>query len=131
VEEILKFLQDNKVFYLATVDGDQARVRPMGFVMIYDGKLTFSTNNKKPMFKQMKANPKIEICSCGEDRSWLRISGPVAFHTGRDAKVKALEVNPNLKNRYSPDDDIFELFYFENALAVFSDMKGGRREVKL
>jgi uncharacterized pyridoxamine 5'-phosphate oxidase family protein len=38
MEEILKFLQDNKVFYLATVDGDQARVRPMGFIMIYDGK---------------------------------------------------------------------------------------------
>jgi uncharacterized pyridoxamine 5'-phosphate oxidase family protein len=103
----------------------------MGFIMIYNGKLTFSTNNKKPMFKQMKANPKIEICSCTADGSWLRISGPVAFHTGREVKVKALEVSPGLKNMYSPDDEIFELFYFENALAVFSDMKGGGREVKI
>jgi uncharacterized pyridoxamine 5'-phosphate oxidase family protein len=103
----------------------------MGFVMIYNGKLSFGTNNKKPMFKQMKANPKIEICSCGADGSWLRISGPVAFNPDRAAREKALEVNPNLKRLYSPDDGLFEIFYFENALAVFSDMKGGHREVKI
>jgi uncharacterized pyridoxamine 5'-phosphate oxidase family protein len=131
MEEILKFLQDNQVFYLATVEGDQARVRPMGFVMIYKGKLTFGTNNKKPMFKQMKSSPKIEICSYSADGGWLRISGPVAFNPDREAKVKALEVAPNLKGMYSPDDGLFELFHFENALAVFSDMKGGGREVKI
>jgi len=131
MEEVLKFLQNAKTFYLASVEKDQPRVRPMGFVMIYDGKLCFSTNNKKEMFKQMKANPKIEICASTPDGKWLRISGSVAFNSGRAVKEKALEIMPVLKNMYSADDSIFEIFHFENANAVFSDMQGGKKEVKL
>ena len=131
MEEILKFLQEAGTFYLATVEKDQPRVRPMGFVMIFDGKLSFSTNNKKEMFKQMKANPKIEICACTPDRKWLRISGSIVFNPNRAAKEKALETMPNLKNMYSPDDGIFEIFHFESANAVFSDMKGLKKEVKI
>jgi uncharacterized pyridoxamine 5'-phosphate oxidase family protein len=131
MKEIIKFLQDSKVFYLATADGDQPRLRPMGFVMEYAGKLSFGTNNKKDMFKQMKANPKIEICACSADGKTLRVSGPVGFNSEREAKVQALEINPHLKNMYSADDGIFEIFHFEKALAVFSDMQGNKREVRI
>ena len=131
MEEVLKFLQDAKTFYLASVEKDQPRVRPMGFVMIYDGKICFSTNNKKEMFKQMKANPKIEICASTPDGKWLRISGGVVFNSDRAAREKALETMPVLKNMYSAADGIFEIFHFENAHAVFSDMQGGKKEVKI
>ncbi|MDR0322279.1 MAG: pyridoxamine 5'-phosphate oxidase family protein [Treponema sp.] len=130
MEEILKFLQDSEVFYLATVESDQPRVRPMGFVMVYDGKLCFCTSNKKDMFRQMKNNPKVEVCA-SKDGKWLRISGKVVFNPDKAAKEKALEVRPNLKNKYSVNDDIFEIFHFESATAVFSDMQGGRKEVKI
>ncbi|AEF81603.1 pyridoxamine 5'-phosphate oxidase family protein [Leadbettera azotonutricia] len=131
MQEIIQFLNEAKVFYLATAEGDQPRVRPMGFVMEYEGKLCFCTNNKKEMYKQMKANPKIEISACGNEGKTLRIAGSVAFNTSREAKVKALEVNPHLKTMYSPDDGIFEVFYFIQGTAVFGDMKGGKKEVKL
>jgi len=131
MEEVLKFLQEAKTFYLASVEKDQPRVRPLGFVMIYDGKLSFCTNNKKEMFKQMKANPKIEICASSPDGKWLRIRGSVGFNSNRAAKEKALEIMPMLKNMYSADDGIFEIFHFENAHAVFSDMQGGKKEVKI
>jgi uncharacterized pyridoxamine 5'-phosphate oxidase family protein len=131
MEEVLKFLQEAKTFYLASVEKDQPRVRPIGFVMLYEGKLSFCTNNKKDMFKQMKANPKIEICASTPDGKWLRICGSVGFNSSRNAKEKALEIMPMLKNMYSVDDGIFEIFHFENALAVFSDMKGGKKEVKI
>jgi uncharacterized pyridoxamine 5'-phosphate oxidase family protein len=131
MEEIIKFLNDNKVFYLATVDGEQARVRPMGFVMNYEGKLSLGTSNKKDMYKQMKAHPWIEICAASPEGKTLRVSGKVIFNPAREAKVKALEIMPHLKNMYSPDDGIFEIFYFESGIAVFSDMKGNKREVKL
>jgi uncharacterized pyridoxamine 5'-phosphate oxidase family protein len=131
MEEIIKFLQDCKVFFLATAEGDQPRVRPMGFVMNYNGKLSFGTNNKKDMFKQMKANPKIEICASSQDGKWLRICGSVAFNPDRAAKEKALEIVPILKNMYSADDGIFEIFHFEKAIAVFSDMQGGKKEINL
>jgi uncharacterized pyridoxamine 5'-phosphate oxidase family protein len=131
MEEILKFLQETKVFFLATVDGNQPRVRPMGFVMIYEGRLCFCTNNKKDMFKQMKAGPKIEICACAPDGRYLRVKGSIAFNPARAAKEKALEINPHLKTMYSVDDSIFEIFYFEKATAVFADMKGGRKELQI
>jgi uncharacterized pyridoxamine 5'-phosphate oxidase family protein len=131
MEEIIKFLQENKVFYLATVEGDQPRVRPMGFVMNYEGKLSFCTNNKKEMFAQMKANPRVEICASAPDGKWLRICGTIGFNPAGAAKEKALEIAPQLKRMYSVDDGIFEIFHFGNAAAVFSDMQGGRKEVKL
>jgi uncharacterized pyridoxamine 5'-phosphate oxidase family protein len=131
MKEVIKFLQDNKVFFLATIDGDQARVRPMGFVMEYQGKLTLCTNNKKPMYQQIKANPKIEISATSADGQTLRVFGKVVFVTSKDSKQKALEVMPHLKGMYSVEDDLFELFAFEGATAVFSDMKGGKREITL
>lgn len=130
MEEVLKFLQDCGVFYLATVDSDQPKVRPMGFVMIYEGKLSFCTNNKKDMFKQMKANPNIEI-GASKDGKWLRVHGKIAFNANKAAKEKALEVMPALKNMYSVDDGIFEIFHFEKGVAVFCDMQGGKKEIDL
>jgi uncharacterized pyridoxamine 5'-phosphate oxidase family protein len=130
MEEILKFLQECKIFYLATVENDQPRVRPMGFVMNYEGKLSFGTSNKKDVFKQMKANPKVEICASTAGK-WLRICGSVGFNPNKAAKEKALELSPILKNMYSADDGVFEIFHFENATATFTDMQGGKKEVKI
>jgi uncharacterized pyridoxamine 5'-phosphate oxidase family protein len=130
MEEILKFLQDCGTFYLATVETDQPRVRPMGFVMNYEGKLSFTTNNKKDMFRQMKNNPKIEICAAANGK-WLRIYGGVSFNPSKAAKEKALEIAPVLRGMYSADDGLFEIFHFDEAVAVFSDMQGGRKEVKI
>jgi uncharacterized pyridoxamine 5'-phosphate oxidase family protein len=131
MEEVIQFLQKAQVFYLATVEESQPRVRPMGFVMNYEGKLSFCTNNKKDMFKQIQANPKIEICASTPEGKWLRICGTVAFNPARAAKEKALEIMPPLKSMYSVDDGIFEIFHFEKAAAVFSDMQGGKKEVAI
>ena len=114
MEEVLKLLKESKVFYLATVDGDQPRVRPMGFYMNYKDRLYFSTNNTKEMYKQMIANPKVEFCAMAGPKT-LRISGKVIFDTDRDAKVKALEASQALQRMYNADDNIFALFYFESA----------------
>jgi uncharacterized pyridoxamine 5'-phosphate oxidase family protein len=103
----------------------------MGFVMEYEGKLSLCTNNRKDMYRQMKENPKIEICASSPEGKTLRVAGTVAFNPARAAKEKALEIMPDLKGLYSPDDGIFEIFYFESGPAVFSDMQGGRREIRI
>lgn len=130
MEEILKFLKECGTFYLATVDVDQPRVRPMGFAGNRDGKLSFGTSNKKEMFKQMKANPKIEICASMNGK-WLRIYGKVGFNPDKSAREQAIETVPFLKDKYSADDGIFEIFYLEEGTAVFNDMQGGRKEIKI
>jgi uncharacterized pyridoxamine 5'-phosphate oxidase family protein len=102
----------------------------MGFVMNYEEKLSFCTNNKKDMFRQMKNNPKIEICAAANGK-WLRICGRVGFNPSKAAKEKALKMAPPLEKMYSADDGIFEIFHFDEATAVFSDMQGGRKEIKI
>jgi uncharacterized pyridoxamine 5'-phosphate oxidase family protein len=130
MEEVIQFLQKAGVFYLATIDGDQARVRPMGFVMEYKGKLYMATNNTKEMYKQMKAKPKVEICAFAEGKT-LRAFGPVGFDESKEAQTKALEVSPQLGQMYKVGDGIFTLYYFESATAVISDFAGGKKEIKL
>ncbi|MDR2445403.1 MAG: pyridoxamine 5'-phosphate oxidase family protein [Spirochaetaceae bacterium] len=130
MKEILDFIAGCKLFFLATAEGDQPRVRPIGVAFDYKGKLSFCTNNKKKMFAQMKANRKVEICAADGDK-WVRISGTVGFNPERAAKEKALEAAPMLKTMYKADDGIFEIFYFENAVAVFEDMRGNKKELTL
>jgi uncharacterized pyridoxamine 5'-phosphate oxidase family protein len=130
MKEILDFLAECKQFFLATEEGGQPHVRPMGVAFDYKGKLSFCTNNKKKLFSQMKANRKIEICASNGNK-WLRATGTVSFNPEREAKEKALEAAPMLKNIYKVDDGVFEIFYFENAIAVFEDMQGSKKEIRL
>ena len=73
MNEVYEFLKKAWVFYLATADGDQPRVRPFGAVDIFDGKLYIQTGKKKDVAKQIADNPKAEICAFTEGR-WLRIT---------------------------------------------------------
>lgn len=131
MDEVLAFLKDNPVFYLATVEGNIPKVRPFGFAMNFEGKLYFCTSNQKPVFRQLKANPNFEVCTTSKTNEWLRLKGKAMFNTTRQTKQAALDAMPMLKNMYSVDDSLFELFYIEDAEATFSDMKGGSRTIKL
>lgn len=127
---VIKFLKDSPIFYLATVDGDQARVRPLGFVMEYDGKICFCTANTKNMYKQMKQNPKIEIAACVETKT-LRITGEAEFITDAASQQKVLDEMPMLKSIYSVGDGKFEVFAIKNAVASYITMSGEKETVKL
>jgi len=120
MNEILEFLTNNSTFYLATIDGDQARVRPFGAVMKYENKLYFGTNNTKSVFKQIVANPKIEISTTSPKGEWIRLSGNAVLDSRHETKEAMLEAVPSLKKMYSSDDDIFEVFYLTDAVAVFN-----------
>jgi len=122
MEAIVKFLQDNKTFYIATTEDDQPRVRPFGAVCIFNGKIYFGTGNQKPVSKQMKANPKIEISATTPDGvTWLRLTAEAVAHGSREARQAMLDATPAIKDKYHADDGIFEVFYLQNALgSIFS-----------
>lgn len=131
MDEVLKFLTDNRVFYVATVDGNMPRVRPFGFVMNYEGKLCFCTSNQKDVYKQLQANPNFEISATSQDGAqWIRLKGKAVFITSRESKKAALDTMPALRNMYSEDDEIFEIFYIDQAEATFADLQGNSRTVK-
>ena len=73
-KEILKLVNENPAFHLATVDGDQPRVRGMLLFRADENGFIFHTASTKDVFRQMKENPKAEMCfSCGGTQ--IRVTG--------------------------------------------------------
>lgn len=118
MERVEKFLKEAGTYYLATVDGDQPRVRPFGTAHIFDGKLYIQTGKVKDVSKQLHANPKAEACVFNNGQ-WLRISGELVADDRREAITSMLDAYPQLRNMYSEDDGNTEVFYFKNATATF------------
>ncbi len=130
MERVLKFLKDAETYYLATVDGDQPRVRPFGTAHVFEGKLYIQTGKVKDVSKQLHANPKAEICAF-KDGEWLRVAGGLVEDDRREARVSMLEAYPSLQKMYSADDGNTEVFYFKDAIATFSSFTHEPEIIKL
>ena len=129
MQEVYDFLKKAGTYYLATVEGDQPRVRPFGTVNIFEGKLYIQTGKVKPCSKQMLANPKIEICAF-TGCEWLRIAAKAVEDDRVEAKESMLEAYPNLKAMYSATDDNTQVLYLKDAVATFSSFTAPSREVR-
>ena len=129
MEEVYEFLKKAGVYYLATADGDQPRVRPFGTQDIFEGKLYIQTGKVKDVSKQIQKNPKVEICAFA-DGQWLRIAGKLVRDDRIEAKRHMLDAHPQLKGMYSAEDDNTEVLYFEDATATFASFGGAPRTVK-
>lgn len=129
MERVEKFLKDADVYYLATMEGDQPRVRPFGTAHIFEGKLYIQTGKVKEVYKQLKENPKAEICACIKDQ-WLRVSGELIEDDRREARQSMLDDYPSLQSMYSADDGNTAVFYFQNATAVFSSFQAEPEVIK-
>lgn len=118
MNEVTKYLKDCGTFYLATVENDQPRVRPFGAVCEFEDKLYIVTNNKKDVYRQMIANPKVEMCGMYKG-TWIRVTGEVKEDLRREAREAMMEDNrAALSGMYSVDDGIFTVFYFERGSAT-------------
>ena len=119
MQEVYEFLKKCGTYYLATVDGDQPRVRPFGTASIFEDKLYIQTGKSKDVSQQLQANGKAEICAFDGER-WLRLAGTLVRDDRVEAKAKVLDDHPSLKAMYSAEDDSTEVLYFAHATATFS-----------
>lgn len=119
MDKVLKFLKDAETYYLATVEDDQPRVRPFGTAHVFEGKLYIQTGKVKDVSKQLHQNPKAEICAF-KNGEWLRVSGKLIEDNRNEARQSMLDAYPSLQKMYKADDGNTEVFYFENATAIFS-----------
>ncbi len=126
-----QFLTDSQTFYLATVEGDQPRVRPFGAVMEWEGKTYICTNNKKNVFAQILKNPKVEISAMDRNGRWIRITGTVTRDERKEAREAMLATVPSLKKMYKADDGIYEVLYFTNATATIYSFGSEPEVIKL
>ena len=129
MESVYKFLKEAQTYYLATVEGDQPRVRPFGTIDLFEGRLYIQTGKVKEVSKQIQANPKVEICAF-MNGTWLRVAGKLVRDDRIEPKVHMLEEYPSLKAMYSAEDDNTEVLYFEDATATFSSFTEPPRTVK-
>ena len=118
IDKVYYFLNDAQTYYLATVDGKQARVRPFGSILLHDGKLYIQTGKVKDVSKQIAQDPFVEICAF-MNGTWLRIACELVEDDNHDIKVEMLEKMPVLKGMYSADDDNMQMFYMKDATATF------------
>lgn len=129
MQKVYEFLKKCGTYYLATVDGDQPRVRPFGTVDIFEDKLYIQTGKVKDVSKQIQSNPKVEICAFDGEK-WLRVAGTLVRDDRVEAKEHMLDNYPNLKAMYSAEDENTEVLYFENATATFSSFTAEPEVIK-
>ena len=119
MQEVYDFLKQCETYYLATMEGDQPRVRPFGTVDLFEGKLYIQTGKTKDVSKQMAANPKVELCAFGGGK-WIRIQAVAVEDDRREAKQHMLDAYPNLQAMYSADDSNTQVLYLKDAVATIS-----------
>ena len=129
MNEVYEFLKKCGTYYLATVEGEQPRVRAFGTIDLFEGKLYIQTGKVKEVSKQMMANPKIEICAF-DGNTWLRLAAKAVEDARYEARKHMLEAYPSLQKMYQPDDGNTQVFALEDCKAVFSSFTEEPRTVE-
>ena len=119
MKRVLDFLKKASVYYLATIEGDQPRVRPFGTVNEFEGRLYIQTGRVKPTSHQLAINPKAELCAfC--DGAWIRVACELVDDDRVEAKKSMLDAYPNLRGMYDENDGNTQVLYMQNATATIS-----------
>lgn len=119
MQKVYEFLKEAGTYYLATVEGDQPRVRPFGTIHVFEDKLYIQTGKVKDVSKQIAANPKVEICAAKEE-GWIRVAGTLVEDDRVEARQSMLDAYPALQSMYSADDGNTQVLYFKDATATIS-----------
>jgi uncharacterized pyridoxamine 5'-phosphate oxidase family protein len=120
MNEVYEFLKKVKTYYIATIDGDQPRVRAFGTIDLFEGKLYIQTGRSKDVAKQLAANPKIEICAFDGAAEWLRVAATLVDDPRIEAEQHLLDAYPELAGMYKAGDGNNQVFYLTNATATFT-----------
>jgi len=129
MQETYEFLKKCNTYYIATVEGDQPRVRPFGTVNIFEGKLYIQTGKVKNVTKQISLNPKTEI-SAFDGKTWIRLSAVLVEDNRVEAQQSMLDAYPGLQGMYKAGDGNTQLYYLKDAEAVFASFGGETKTVK-
>lgn len=121
IEKINAFLDNAKVFYFLTTDGDQPKGRPFGFHMLVDDKLYFGAGTFKNCFQQLLKNPKVEILAL-DGNQFLRYDGTATIVKDDALLAQVREKLPQIMDVYEKNGWEMGLFYLENGHAEIRGM---------
>ena len=118
MSKVYDFLKQAGVFYLATTDGDQPKIRPLGAVIESDDKVIFGVGTFKEVYKQLVANPKVEIVAAKPDGHWMRYTGKAVFETD-EKYANEMIAAAHLESIYNEQTgNKLGCFHLEDATAV-------------
>ena len=121
IEKINDLMTRAVVFYLATVNEDKPKVRPLGFHLLFEDKIYFGVGTHKDVYKQLEASPNAEIAAW-DGEHFLRYYG-VADLTKNEAVVeKAFELMPEIAEAYKANGWEMGVFYLNDATAEIRNM---------
>ncbi len=131
-EKVNNFLEECGVFYLASEDGDQAKVRPLGLHFVYNDKVYFGVGTAKEVYKQITENPKVEIAATKPDASlWIRYYGEAEFDDDPVLLEKVFETIPDLKQIYNEETGLtLGVFSLANATAEIRSMMAVEEKIE-
>lgn len=114
--DIVQFIKEAGMFFLATSENGQPKQCPFGGVTKLNGRIYFDTNTEKAVYKQMVANPQISICAFSKGR-WLRIEGRAVPDHSRETLEAITNQNPMLKKLWEKESEAFTSLYLADATA--------------
>lgn len=129
MKEVFDFLKKAGVYYLATAEGDQPRVRPFGTIDMFENRLYIQTGLRKDVAKQLEKNPKAEICAFMEGK-WIRVRADLILDDRREARKHMLDAYPDLRAMYNEDDGNTAVYYLKDATATFSSFTEAPRVIR-
>lgn len=129
MDEIYEFLKKCGTYFIATVEGDQPRVRPFGTIDLFKGKLYIQTGKIKNVANQMKTNSKVELCGMA-DNKWIRVTANAVLDDNIATQEHMLAAYPSLQAMYKPGDGNTEVYYLSNGIAQICSFSGVAKIIK-
>jgi pyridoxamine 5'-phosphate oxidase len=122
-KDCVKFANENPVAWLATVDGDQPRVRALGMWFADENGFYFQIGGTKDVYQQLLKNSKVEVGFYRPDDmsgTMMRVTGEIEFLDDLELKKKVLKDRPFLKQfGLTPDHPGLVLFRIPKGEAHF------------
>ena len=128
MQSVHDFLKKCGTYYLATIEGDQPRVRPFGTINMFEGKLYIQSGKIKAVAKQIAAGPKVEI-SAFDGEMWIRVACTLVEDSRAEAQESMLEGYPQLRWMYGVNDGNMVVYYMKDAVATFNVFSGEPKTV--
>ena len=120
IKKVYDFLEKAGTFYLATVEGDQPRVRPYGAMLFFDEKIYIMAFGKTNATRQIAANQKTEICAFKGQT--LRIECKLVEDNRPEVGKALVDKMPVLKAALGENGENGVMYYLKDAKADFFKM---------
>lgn len=121
ITKVKEFLDEAKVFYIVTVDGDKPKCRPIGFKMVENNELYFGVGTFKDVYKQLEKNQNIEIVA-NTEKLWMRLDGKAVFDNDSHLVDLCFQMMPPIEALYKANGWEMGMFHIENVHVEFKEI---------